>query len=131
MANQTYSLVNLFRRLVSAVNDALGNFPTAEDEYEPGQQSGIGKVALRRMSLDDPQERSRTNLCIIKGDCFRENLKEMDAVLLDIYNSNGLYLCERQEMEAKIRRHMRRTGAYAFIEELNKRQSDLYSATVG
>ena len=119
MADQTYSLVNLFRRLVSAANDALDNFPTAEDEHEPGQQSGIGNVALRRMSLDDPQERSRTDLCIIKGDCFRENIKEMDAVLLDIYNSNGLYLCERQEMEAKIRRHMRQTGAYAFIEELN------------
>ena len=120
MAYQTYSLVNLLRRLVSAANDALDNFPTAEDEHEPGQQSGIGNVALRRMSLDDPQERSRTDLCIVKGDCFRENMKEMDAVLLDIYNSNGLYLCERQEMEAKIRRHMRRTGAYAFIEELNK-----------
>jgi hypothetical protein len=95
-------------------------FPTAEDEHELGQQSGIGNVALRRMSLDDPQERSQTDLCIIKGDCFRENIREMDAVLLDIYKSNGLYLCERQEMEAKIRRHMRRTGAYAFIEELNK-----------
>ena len=120
MAYQTYSLVALFRRLISAANDALDNFPTAEDEHEPGQQSGIGKVALRRMSLDDPRERSRTDLCIIKGEYFRENIKEMDAVLLDIYNSNGLYLCERQEMEAKIRRHMRRTGAYAFIEELNK-----------
>ena len=120
MANQTYALVNLFRRLISTANDALDNFPTAEDEHEPGQQSGIGNVALRRMSLDDPQERSRTDLCVIKGECFRENVKEMDAVLLDIYSSNGLYLCERQEMEAKIRRHMRRTGAYAFIEELNK-----------
>ena len=72
------------------------------------------------MSLDDPQERSRTDLYIIKCECFRETLNDMDAVLLDIYNSNGLYLCEHQEMEAKIRPHMRQTGAYAFIEELNK-----------
>ena len=107
MAHQTYSLVILSRRLISAANDASDNFPSAEDEHEPGQQSGIGNVALRRVSLDDPQDRSRTDLCIIKGEYFRENLKKMDAVLLDIHNSNGLYLCERQEMEAKIHRHMR------------------------
>ena len=100
MTQQTYSLVNLFRRLMNVVNDALDNFPTAEDEREPGQQSEIGDVALSHMSLDDPRERARTDLCIIDGDYFQENLNDMNVVLLDIYNSNGLFMCERQEMEA-------------------------------
>ena len=119
MANQTYSLVNLFRRLTSVANDALDNFPTADDEREPGQQSGVGNVALSRMLLDDPQERARIDLCVVDGEYFRENLNDMNAVLMDIYNSNGIYMCERNEMETKIRRHVKRTGAYSFIEELD------------
>jgi hypothetical protein len=119
MANQTYALVNLFRRLTTVANDALDNFPTADDEHEPGQQSGTGNVTLSRMSLDNPRERARIDLCSLDSDYFRENLNDMNAVLMDIYNSNGLYMCERNEMEAKIRAHVRRTGAYAFIEELD------------
>ena len=119
MAQQTYSVVTLFRRLMNVANDALDNFPTAEDEREPGQQSGIGNVALSYMSLDDPRERSRIDLCTIDGEYFQENLNDMNVVLLDIYNSNGLLMCERHDMEAKIRTHMAGTGAYAFVEELN------------
>ena len=119
MANQTYALVHLFRRLMDVANAALDNFPTADDEREPGQQSGAGNVSLTHVSLDDPQKRSRTDLCSIDSEYFQENLNEMNAVLLDIYNSNGLYLCELPEMEDKIRRHMKQTGAYAFVEELD------------
>ena len=119
MARQTYALVTLFRRLMNVANDALDNFPTADDEREPGQQSGIGNVSLTHMSLDDPRKRSRTDLCIIDGEYFQENLSDMNVVLLDIYNSNGLYLCELHEMEAKILGHMTRTGAYSFIGELS------------
>ena len=119
MAHPTYSLVTLFRRLMNVANDALDNFPTADDERESGQQSGVGDISLTHLSLDDPRKRSRTDLCIIDSEYFQENLNDMNVALLDICNSNGLYLCEIQEMEAKILAHMTRTGAYAFVEELS------------
>lgn len=119
MASQTYALVNLFRRLTNVANDALDNVSIEDDEKEPGQQSGTGNVALSQMTLNDARERSQTNLCIIDGAYFQQNLNDINAVLLDIYRSNGLYMCDRSEMEANIRTHMAHTGAYAFIGEVN------------
>jgi hypothetical protein len=119
MANQTYALVNLFRRLTYTANDALDTFPTTNDQYEPGQQNGIGNVALGRISFNNTRERARIDLCHIEGERFRQNLNDMNAVVLDIYDSNGFYMCDRIEMETGIRAHINQTDAYAFIAELN------------
>ena len=119
MASQIYSLIHLFRRLMSAANDALDGVASVDDDNEPGQQIGDGDVALSYVSLDNSQQRSRTNLGIIDGGFFRQHLHDTETVLLDIYNSNGLYMCQQSDLEEKIRAHVTRTGTYTFIEELN------------
>ena len=104
---------------MSVANDALDGVASVDDDNEPRQQIGDGNVALSYFSVDNFQQRSRTNLCVMDGEFFRQYLHETDTVLLDIYNSNGLYMCQRSDLEAKIRAHVTRTGAYTFIEELS------------
>ena len=119
MANQIYSLIHMFRRLMSTANDALDGVVSPDDENEPGQHLGDGDISLTQLSLDDPRQRSRTNLWVMDVEFFRQHLNDTSTVLVDIYNSNGLCLCELRVMEAKILGHMTRTGAYSFIEELS------------
>ena len=119
MANQIYSLIRIFRRLMSAANDALDGVASPDDDQEPGQNIGDGDISLSYTSLDNPRQRSRTNLWVMDSEFFQQHLHDTGTVLLDIYNSNGLLMCELRVMEAKILGHMTRTGAYSFIEELN------------
>ena len=75
---------------MSVANDALDGVASVDDDSEPGQQIGDGDVALSYLSLDSSQQRSRTNLCVMDGEFFRQHLHDTDTVLLDMYNSNGL-----------------------------------------
>lgn len=58
MSSQIYSLLHLFRRLTSAVNDALDGVASPDDDNEPGQQIGDGDIACSYVSLDISQQRS-------------------------------------------------------------------------
>ncbi|CAF1152109.1 unnamed protein product [Didymodactylos carnosus] len=44
-------------------------------------------------------------------------------MLLDIYNSNDIYLCKNNYMKTKIFAHMQRTNAFCLIEKVNEKNS--------
>lgn len=55
---------------------------------------------------------------------YRQSLEAQNYCLLHVYNSNGIYICKREEMQSKTMAQMNRTHAYAFVEELNVTKPD-------
>ncbi len=125
MANDITNLINMFRRLSrETYNDQYE--ARSSDEHEPqGQQIGEGDVNLTYLSLREGQpDHIQVSQKTIDGHKFQQEVKDNGGILLDMFNSNTIYMCEKKEMDEKVSQHMIRTGAYSLIQELNETNSN-------
>ncbi|CAF3316270.1 unnamed protein product [Rotaria sp. Silwood2] len=125
MSNDAMYLINIFRRLVNEkYNNPDHTSSSNENEAEnepPGQEIGPGDVYLGYPFLHEgQQEHIQTDLPAIDAQYFQQEVKNNGGVLLDMFNSNTIYLCDKYEMDEKVSKHMTQTGAYSLIQELNE-----------
>jgi hypothetical protein len=109
MANEIYEYIDKIRQLIENTYDS-------EDEKVPGQVTDEGDIVFTTKTTRDSEQCSKHTL---DSEIFQHILKSQNCLLLDVYNSNGIYLCENNEMKKNISAHMKRTNAYYLIEKRN------------
>jgi hypothetical protein len=121
MANNIIDLIDKFRRLIDETHHDKGETGALnEDKNEPGQQTGEGDVNLIYISSYQGQpERTQAYIQTIDGQRFQREVKDNGSLLLGMFNSNAIYLCDKSEMDKKVSEHIIQTGAYSLVEELN------------
>jgi hypothetical protein len=116
MADQTYEfidhLVQLFENMHHSDEDSA-----LEDENEPGQLTDEGDIIALSFRTTQDKQQSKTRF---DSRIYQQILKSEGYQLLDVYNSNAIYLCKHNEMKRKVTAHMKRTNAYSFIAKLNE-----------
>ena len=118
-------LINKFRRLIHEKYDDKNETSSSNEKQPPGQQVGKGDVNLTYLSLYEEQtERIQVNQRTIDGQYFQREVKNNGGVLLDMFNSNAIYWCKKNEMDEKASHHMTRTRAYLLVQELKETNSN-------
>jgi len=107
MADQTYEFIDQLVQLFENMNHSDED-SAIEDENEPGQVTDVGDIIAL-----SPKTRLDSRI-------YQQVLKSEGYQLLDVYNSNAIYLCNQNEMKRKVTAHMKRTNAYSFIAKLNE-----------
>jgi hypothetical protein len=126
MTNNITDLVEIFRLFIGTIqnnNDVEESY--IDHENEPGQQFGEGNVKLTTISTGhDRLSGTRISEKTIDARIFQREVKNDGHLLLDMFNSNAIYLCEQKEMDGKVMKHMIQTGAYSFVEELHNKNTN-------
>ncbi|CAF1441177.1 unnamed protein product [Rotaria sordida] len=125
MTDDVVDLIDKFRRLIQEKypdrNETYSFNQNVTEKEPPGQQIGEGDVYFRYQSLRRGQRNPvESDILISDIQCFQQEIKDNDGVLLDMINSNAIYSCKKYEMNDKISQHMNRTGAYSLIQEFNE-----------
>jgi hypothetical protein len=115
MTNQTYEFIKEFRRLVERIHDSDEDSSTV-DESKMGQLTDEGEIVFAFKNQDEQQHVKLS----LDSRVYQQVLESDGLLLLDVYNSNAIYLCEKDEMKTKVTAHMKRTNAYSLIEKLNE-----------
>ena len=115
MVAPIHELIDGVRQLLEgvAVHNDEGD-SSAEDENEPGQWTDDGDIVFVFKTPSGDQQSTHT----LDSQLYQQILKSQGCQLLEVYNSNALYLSNNKEMKRKVRVHMKRTNAYASIEKL-------------
>ncbi|CAF1590017.1 unnamed protein product, partial [Adineta steineri] len=84
------------------------------DENEPGHCADVGDIVFTFKTKPGNQQSRHT----LDSRLYQQILKMQGCQLLDVYNSNALYMCKNKEMQRKIMEHVKGTNAYSFMEKL-------------
>ncbi|CAF1265289.1 unnamed protein product [Adineta steineri] len=126
MVDQVHEFLNQVRQLLNTTEDIHAEDLSTEDEEEeeeeeddddenePGHCTDIGDIVFNLKTTSGNQQSKHT----LDSRLYQQILKSQDCQLVDVYNSNALYICESKDMKTKIMAHMKRTNAYSFIEKL-------------
>jgi hypothetical protein len=108
MANNIIDLIDKFRRLIDETHHDKGETGALnEDKNEPGQQTGEGDVNLIYISSYQGQpERTQAYIQTIDSQRFQREVKDNGSLLLGMFNSNAIYLCDKSEMDKKVSEHI-------------------------
>lgn len=120
--NRIIDTIDRFRQTVDAEDQREHqNNSQVEELNNPGQEFETADLALGYITADEQGREERTLNLIPLADAavYQRALIEQGNILLDVFNSNGIYLCERREMNEKVSQHMTQTGAYLLMEQLN------------
>ena len=122
MADQVYECIDQLRQLIQNMNvNEEEEHPLIKNEnvpgHAPGQVTNEGDIIFTYRTTQNEQY-SKYN---VHGRIYQEILKSQNCLLLNVYNSNGIYLCEHNYMKTKIFTFMQQTKAYCLIEELQEK----------
>lgn len=121
MVDQIHEFIDQVRQLIEDIQDKSEEDSSIEDETDQsGQLTDEGDIVFVFKTAQDDKQGSKHSL---DSRIYQQILKSQGHQLLDVYNSNALYICEKDDMKTKVTAHMKRTKAYSFIEELPQTNS--------
>lgn len=118
MTDQTCEFVNQIRQFIEDIQDRYEDDLSTDDENEPGEltDDDDDDFVFVFKTLQGKQHSKHS----LDTQIYQQILKYEGYQFLDVYNSNALYLCKKNEIKTKVTAHMKQTNAYSLIDELSE-----------